>query len=260
MRVELPPGVRAPQPRTTPVFVLSGGLGTRLRGVADGPKSLLPLAGRPFLHYLLRLLRLQGFGSTVLCLGAGAEAVQAAFAADGPLAAFASTVRFSTEPEPLGTGGALAHAAAASGRWNLILNGDSYAQADYADLLAAHRRHGPEAPRAATLLAVRVDDAATYGGLDLDAEGRVAGFHEKGRTGPGWINAGVYVAGGDLLRSLPAGRYSLEREVLPGLAAAGRLRALTGRFYFRDIGTPERLRAAREEFRWIARREEDDEG
>lgn len=223
-------------------------MGTRLAGVEARPKAIIPVAGRPFLTYVLRLLRLQGFHQTVLCLGRGAARVRRVIRGPGIIA--------SIEREPLGTGGALALASGAAARTNLILNGDSYAEAYYPDLLEAHARHGAAATDALTLLAVRVDDASDYGGLQIDAEGRVIAFREKRRSGPGWINAGVYVAGGALLRGLPGGSWSLERDLLPALAARGRLRARTGRFYFRDIGTPERLAAAHDEFRWIRRRME----
>ena len=237
------------QPRHVPAFVLCGGLGTRLAGVEDRTKAIIPVAGRPFLTYVLRLLRLQGFARTVLCLGRGAEAVRRVIRGSG--------LTFSIEPEPLGTGGALALAGGEAARTNLILNGDSYAEAYYPDLLATHAGHGAAAGRAMTLLAVRVADTSDYGGLEVDAEGRVISFREKGGAGAGWINAGVYVAGGALLRALPGGTFSLERDLLPELAAEGRLRALTGRFFFRDIGTPARLPAAQEEFRWLRRRMEE---
>jgi NDP-sugar pyrophosphorylase family protein len=217
----------------------------------DRPKAIVPVAGRPFLSYSLRLLRQQGYRKIVLCLGVGAEEVAATFAGDG--------VVCSVEPEPLGTGGALAHASGHATRFNLILNGDSYAEVVYQDLLVAHLATGVDGQRSMTLLAVRQEDCAEYGRLNLDDQGRVRSFVEKGEAVSGWINAGVYVAGGSWLRGLPAGRYSLERDILPGLAQEGRLHALTGRFYFRDIGTPERLRLARDEFRWVQNRMEAEE-
>jgi NDP-sugar pyrophosphorylase family protein len=250
MQPELSSEVRPARPRSVPAFVLCGGLGTRLRGHEARPKAVIEVAGRPFLTYALRLLRLQGFRRIVLLLGHGADEVRRAFSGAG--------VESQVEAEPLGTGGALAAARELFARVNLVLNGDSYAEAVYPDLLREHARHGRHSGGAVTLFAVWVDDAVDYGGLALDDEGRVTGFLEKGRSGPGWINAGVYAAGGRFLRGLPAGPSSLERDHLPALAARGLLRALPARCFFRDIGTPERLAAAREEFRVIAARIEAD--
>jgi D-glycero-alpha-D-manno-heptose 1-phosphate guanylyltransferase len=246
MQAELPPGVRVARPGSVPAFVLCGGLGTRLRGHEERPKAVIDVAGRPFLTYALRLLRLQGFRRVVLLLGHGAGQVRSVFSGAG--------ITHRTEASPLGTGGALGAARELAARVNLVLNGDSYAEAVYPDLLREHARHGAQAGGAITLLAVWIDEASDYGGLELDDEGRVLGFVEKGRQGPGWINAGVYAAGGRFLRGLPPGASSLERDHLPGLAARGLVRALPARCFFRDIGTPARLAAARQEFRTIGAR------
>jgi NDP-sugar pyrophosphorylase family protein len=246
MQPELPSRVRWARPRSVPAFVLCGGLGTRLRGHEERPKAVIEVAGRPFLAYTLRLLRLQRFQRIVLLLGHGADEVRRVFTGAG--------IEHRVEVAPLGTGGALAAARDLVARVNLVLNGDSYAEAVYPDLLHEHARHGSQSGGAVTLLAVRVDEASDYGGLELDDESRVTGFVEKGRSGPGWINAGVYVAGARFLRGLPVGASSLERDHLPGLAARGLLRALPVRCFFRDIGTPERLAAARVEFRAIGAR------
>ena len=239
-------GVRAARPRSVPAFVLCGGLGTRLRGHEERPKALIEVAGRPFLTYMLRLLHIQGFRRVVLLLGHGADDVRGVFRGTG--------IEHRVEAAPLGTGGALSSVRDLVAQVNLVLNGDSYAEAVYPDLLQEHARHGSQSGGAVTLLAVPADDAADYGGLELDDDGRVAGFVEKGRSGPSWINAGVYVAGGRFLRGLPAGASSLEKDHLPGLAARGLLRALPVRCFFRDIGTPSRLAAARVEFQTIGAR------
>ena len=250
-----------------PVFILCGGLGTRLRAVESRPKAVIPVAGLPFLGYSLRLLQLQGFRRICLLVGVGADEVQAAFGApegsfSGPGHGSGGSERsfsgseyfFSREETPHGTGGALFLARARAGRLNLILNGDSYAEALYPDLLQEHADRGAAAARGVTVLALREDDVADYGSLDIDPEGRILAFREKGRSGPGWINAGVYAAGQGFFEDLRGGPSSLERDILPVLAREGRLWARRQKFFFRDIGTPERLALARREFRRIRRR------
>ncbi len=124
---------------------------------------------------------------------------------------------YSVEAAPMGTGGALALARAALGPGDplLVLNGDSFVDVDLAALVAAHRG-------AATLTLVEVADASRYGQVTLGPDGRVTAFVEKGATtGPGLINAGVYVLAASVLAGLPDGPSSLERDVLPALVAAG---------------------------------------
>ncbi|HLY74276.1 MAG TPA: sugar phosphate nucleotidyltransferase, partial [Planctomycetota bacterium] len=145
------------------------------------------------------------------------------------------------ESEPLGTGGALRKALPLlSTDCILAMNGDSYVDADLGGLAASHRRRKAQL----TILLTRVEDAARYGGVDVGPDGSVLGFVEKGRSGPGLINAGVYVLGREGVQEIPAGRsVSLEREVLPARIGRG-FYAQWGSYPFLDIGTPESYRQA----------------
>jgi NDP-sugar pyrophosphorylase family protein len=90
------------------------------------------------------------------------------------------------------------------------------------------------------LLLVRVENAARYGRVDVDATGRVTAFAEKSvGFGPGWINAGVYLLAKSWLSTIPPDRpTSLEREVFPHWTNHG-LAGITTEARFLDIGTPE---------------------
>jgi NDP-sugar pyrophosphorylase family protein len=216
--------------------VLAGGLGTRLRSVvADRPKVLAPVAGRPFLAHLLGQLARAGVRDAVLLVGYGADQVKAAFGGEyGGV-----RLTYSAEPAPLGTGGAVRHALPLlRGRSVLLLNGDSYCDADLAALRDAHAAD-------ATLTLTRVEDAARFGRVVLGAGDRVTDFGEKRPDpGPGWINAGVYLFRRDLLGAVPAGvPVSLERDVLPGWVRAGGVRGFRGGRFI-DIGVPESYAAA----------------
>lgn len=249
-----------PHPPLTDVqaFLLAGGMGTRLRSVESRPKAIVPLHGVPFVGFTLRLLRLQGVTSMHLCLGVEADAVLAALRA---LYATADLERlgitWTIEPEPLGTGGALRYAADHARELNLILNADSYVEAIYEDLLVRHRALFSGTEGALTLQAALQENRADYGGLTLEASGRAAQFLEKGVATAGWINGGVYLTDRAFFAALPEGASSLERDVLPGLAKAGKVAAVARQVFFRDIGTPDRLRLARSEFQRIARRMEE---
>ena len=214
-------------------LILAGGLGTRLRSVvADLPKVLAPVRGRPFLVCLLDQLADAGFRHAVLCTGYRGELVEQAFGTRYRSLA----LDYSRETTPLGTGGALRlaqrHVRSSS---FLAMNGDSYCDADLRAFWAAHiagRQPG-------SLLLTEVADTSRYGRVQVAPDGRVQSFKEKGaQLGPGWINAGIYLFDTRLLTSVDDDRpVSLERDLLPRWIDAG-LGSFPCRGRFLDIGTP----------------------
>lgn len=220
--------------------VLAGGFGTRLRSVVtDRPKVLATVANRPFLAHLLDQLERAGVRDVVLLVGHGAGQVRTEFGdSHGDV-----RLRYSAEPQPLGTAGAVRHALPLlGGEHLLLLNGDSYCDLDLAAFCTFHR-----AWRAGVSLALaRVDDASRFGRVLVGRGGRIARFAEKSpEPTPGRINAGVYLIQRDLVEQIPGGRpASLEREVLPELVAAGRAFGFSGTGRFIDIGVPESFTAS----------------
>ena len=225
------------------VFVLAGGLGTRIAGLfPDRPKALVPVAGRPFIERVLEGLAAHGLTDVVLCLGHGAAPL-VEHVGDG--ARFGVRVRCVVEDRPLGTAGALAFARRAAGHGEetfLALNGDTWAEFDDAALLALHRRLGADA----TVACYRVDDSTARGTVGTSDDGRLLGFREKSETGPGWVSGGVYALEPRALDPVPRGgdgvplAASLETDVFPALLAQGRTLGAwraPGRFW--DMGTPE---------------------
>ncbi len=221
--------------------ILAGGLGTRLGSItAVTPKPVLSIGGRPFLALLLRELQRFGFEEALLLTGhlAGTlrqEVMQAASALPKPM-----SIVFAVEPEPLGTAGALRHAASLLDPYFLLCNGDSLLDTNLAPLLAAARKDPPGS--AGRLLLRSVDDTTRYGRVSRTGE-RVEGF-EQNCAGSGDIHAGLAVFSRDLLPELGTAA-SLEREVFPKLAAEGRLMAQPANGYFVDIGIPADLERAR---------------
>lgn len=216
------------------LVILAGGLGTRLRGViADRPKPMAPVNGRPFLEHVLRALRAQGFDRALLCVGYRGGMISDHF---GDGAALGLRLAYAHEPEGalLGTAGALRAAAAALEPVFVLLNGDTHLDANLEPLLAAHR------PGTITVGLVRVPDAGRYGAVELGADGAITRFAEKSSTAEGVINAGVYVVDRALLADFPDGApLSLERDVFPGLTAQSRLRGVILQGVMTDIGTPD---------------------
>jgi NDP-sugar pyrophosphorylase family protein len=225
------------------VLVIAGGLGTRIQPVlGDTPKLLAPVAGRPYLVFLLDWLRRFGARRIVLGLGHQAQAV-VDFLDRNKSAHDDLTVVTVSEPRPLGTAGAVRFARPQlRSDPVLVMNGDSFADAD----LCAFVEHHRHAKARATLLCAEVDDAGRYGRVELDGNGRIRGFIEKDPNfhGRSAVNAGVYLFSSSLLDEIAAGQASsLEREVF-GCAPTGSLDAFAGRFAFIDIGTPESLALA----------------
>lgn len=123
-----------------PVAILAGGLATRLRPITEKiPKSLVPVAGRPFLAHQLELLRARGICRAVLCLGFLGEMIQREFGAE----ACGIKLDYSFDGEKLlGTGGAIKRALPKLGPEFFILYGDSYLPIEYAPVAESFHRSG----------------------------------------------------------------------------------------------------------------------
>jgi NDP-sugar pyrophosphorylase family protein len=208
------------------------------------------VAGHPFLEWLLRGLYRQGVRRVILSTGQRAEQIDA----------FVESVRAARDPDlelecvrdprPLGTAGALRNALSAVRTTRLLaLNGDSYCVFDLFDFVRAH----VERRARASLLLTRVADASRFGSVTLDAEGRITAFREKSRSsGPGRINAGVYLLEREPLEGVPSGReVSLERDILPGWVG-GALYGVEVAGPFIDIGTPESYARSHTHLDWPA--------
>ena len=224
--------------------ILAGGKGTRLRPLTTTvPKPVMPLAGRPFLSFMLDWLRGHGVDEVIFCCGFLADGVRRVLGTD-----YASTrLHYLCEQAPLGTAGPL-RLAADDGLLDdrfLVLNGDVLTDID----LSAQMRQHLETGAVATLALVAVEDTASYGVVPTASDGRVEAFLEKspGPAPTDRINAGAYVLERAVVDAIPPGReVSIEREVFPGLVGAG-LYGYLAKGYWMDIGTPDRyLEATRD--------------
>jgi NDP-sugar pyrophosphorylase family protein len=215
--------------------ILAGGFGTRLRSVvADRPKVLAPVGGRPYLSYLLDQLTDASVADVVLLTGYGAEQVKSTFGENHR----GMRLRYSVEPVPLRTGGALRHALGLlDARRVLLLNGDSYTEVDLAALLDHHDERNADV----SLVLCQVHDTSRFGRVEVNDENRIVRFEEKRKgAGAGWINAGVYVMERRVIGSIRAGvGLSLERDLLPRWIATMHVSAYQTEGRFLDIGTPE---------------------
>ncbi|HZI31144.1 MAG TPA: sugar phosphate nucleotidyltransferase, partial [Candidatus Binatia bacterium] len=127
-------------PLEIPVAILAGGLATRLRPITEKiPKSLVPVAGRPFLAHQLEMLHTRGIRRVVLCIGHLGEMIQREFGTE----AFGIQLDYSFDGEKLlGTGGAVKRALPKLGTEFFILYGDSYLPVQYAPVAEFFHQSG----------------------------------------------------------------------------------------------------------------------
>jgi D,D-heptose 1,7-bisphosphate phosphatase len=225
--------------------ILVGGLGTRLGALtAATPKPLLTCGDRPFLAWLLRELCRFGVEEVLLLTGHLAETVEVAIPAIAATLPKPLKIVCAREPQQAGTGGALFHARDRLDERFLLCNGDSWLDFNLARLLADAARD--PAGMVGRMVLRRLDDASRSGVAELDGD-RVAGFRERPEPGqPGAINAGIYLFDRRVLDAMTP-VCSLERDILPALAAAGALGGTVADGYFIDIGVPADLARAQSE-------------
>ncbi|HVM13344.1 MAG TPA: NDP-sugar synthase [Egibacteraceae bacterium] len=220
--------------------ILAGGKGTRLRPVTvDLPKPLVPIANRPLIIHQLRHLTAAGIEDVTLALGYNADRFAGV---EDEADRLGINLQLITEPEPLGTGGALrwcADKGAFDDRPLLWMNGDVVASPD---VVSMHKFH---TDRDAVLTfwltsARKVDE---FGVLELDDEGRVQQFLEKpapDETRSHLVNAGILMLDPSLLDRIASGSFfSFEQGLLPTLVKERE--PLYGIFdggYWLDIGRP----------------------
>ena len=218
------------------LVVLAGGLGTRLKGsIPEGvPKPMAEVGGRPFLEHLLDASLEQGVRDVVLLVSHLADSVSHHFGASYR----GVPVRYSVEPEPLGTGGAIRHAASMLNDEFVLMTGDTFAQVSYSRLVD----HLDRDVMAMSL--TPVDDLGRFGAVATEGD-RAVELLEKRGSGPGLINAGIYACRLEILELFPsADRFSFETDVLePSLPRVRPPFERTGPHFF-DIGVPADLAAA----------------
>ncbi len=215
------------------VALLAGGLATRLRPITETiPKSLLTVAGEPFLAHQLRLLHAHGFRRVVLCVGHLGELIRHGF---GDGAAFGMTLEYSFDgPELLGTGGAVRRALPLLGDAFVVLYGDSYLPMDYSAAVGAFVTGGK-----AGLMTVFHNAGQWDTSNVVFADGTIRIYDKKERT-PDMrhIDYGLGVLRADALAAYPKAAAFDLAEVYHDLSRAGQLAGYEVRHRFYEIGSP----------------------
>jgi D-glycero-alpha-D-manno-heptose 1-phosphate guanylyltransferase len=227
-------------------IILAGGLGTRLRSVvSDLPKCMAPVAGQPFLKYVIRYLLSQGIEKFILALGYKHEMVEEFLNNEFPTLHFECSI----EQESLGTGGAI-YLACKRAKSNdvLVANGDTLFKANLEQAYSFHVENCADC----TLLLKPMQGFDRYGAVELDDDFAVSSFKEKQYFQSGDINAGMYILNVEQFidRDFPE-KFSFEKDFLEKFYAERKIFGVIEDGYFIDIGIPVDFAKAQEELKQI---------
>ncbi len=203
--------------------ILAGGLGTRLRPLTDTtPKPLLPIKGKPILQHIIENLKYHGVTNIILSIGYKAEIVQAYF---NKLNNLGINLRYSIEPEPLGTGGAIKLASKELQEPFILLWGDNLIDLDLHALQQTHKKEN-----ALITMALTPREDVEYFGVAKLQNNKIISFVEKPKreeAPSNLINAGAFIVDPQALEILLDGKSSIEKECFELLAPQGKIAAYT---------------------------------
>jgi D-glycero-alpha-D-manno-heptose 1-phosphate guanylyltransferase len=202
---------------------------------------MAPVAGRPFLFYVINHLRLQNIEKFIFSLGYKHEAIEAWLADQFSRMDYECVI----ETEPLGTGGAIRLALdKVKGENAVVANGDTLFKVNIRQLVSLHT----DKKAACTLALKPMKDFDRYGVVETDTDHTIIDFREKQFYSQGLINGGVYILDKDYFTGfdLP-GKFSFEKDFLEKEVRSGKLAGQPQDAYFIDIGIPEDYHRAQTE-------------
>jgi NDP-sugar pyrophosphorylase family protein len=221
-------------------LILAGGLGTRLRPLTVyTPKPIVPICNRPFLLYQLDTLRRAGITDITLSLSYQPHKIEQQL---GDGSDYGVQLKYTVEPQPMGTAGAYKFAEDLIREQTVIFNGDVLTDLDLKTVIREHN----ERQALASIVLAPVENPSVYGLVETESDGRIRRFHEKPKADEitvNTINAGTYILEPGVLDLIPAGEnHSFEYGLFPKLLERGEkfYAHIPQRTYWMDIGTPAR--------------------
>jgi D-glycero-alpha-D-manno-heptose 1-phosphate guanylyltransferase len=203
---------------------------------------MAPVAGRPFIDYVIDHLQQQGIDQFIFALGYKSEAFDQHLSTAYPSLHYILSV----EPEPLGTGGAIRLACSqVTEKTVLVVNGDTLFKIQPGKLAGFHDMCGAHC----TLSLKPMRNMSRYGIVELNKDYSIRDFKEKQFYEEGLINGGVYALHAEkfLQENLPE-RFSFEKDYLEQFYTQRRMYGVVQDEYFIDIGIPEDYERAQTEF------------
>ena len=219
-------------------LILAGGKGTRLRPLTVyTPKPIVPICNRPFLLYQIDTLRRAGITDITLSLSYQPQKIEQQL---GDGSEYGVNLKYTVEPQPMGTAGAYKFAEELIREPTVVFNGDILTDLDLKAVIREHK----ERKAMATIVLTPVEDPSAYGVVETETDGRVRRFLEKPKpeeTDCKAINAGTYVLEPGVLDLIPGGEsHSFEYGLFPRLLELQQAfyAHIPQRTYWMDIGTP----------------------
>lgn len=226
-------------------IILAGGLGTRLKSVvADKPKVLSPVAGKPFLHYVIQYLLKQGITQFIFSLGYLSNQVIDFLKEKYPQLSFQYTI----ETTPLGTGGGIKKAIQlATDEDVLIVNADTFFEVDIQKMMQVHKAANAHC----TVSLKAMNNFDRYGTVELNEQQSIVLFKEKKFTESGLINGGYLIFNKSYFLETTATLpdvFGYEKDFLEPNLQKMVVKGFISDGYFIDIGIPEDYALAQEVF------------
>lgn len=225
-------------------IILAGGLGTRLRSsVPDLPKCMAPVAGKPFISYVIGYYKKQGIEKFIFSLGYKHELIHDFLKLELNESEYTTTI----ESEPLGTGGAIYQGCLKASSNNiLVLNGDTLFEIDLKSLSFFHREKNAEC----TLCLKEMHNTDRYGVVETNSDGRIISFKEKKFYERSVINGGVYALNvPSILNEKFPEKFSFEKDYFERSYLDKKVYGLKQNGYFIDIGVPADYEKAQVDFK-----------
>lgn len=223
--------------------IMAGGKGTRLRPLTCSlPKPMVPIANRPMMEYIVRLLKEHGFTEVLATLFYLPEAIQNHFG-DGH--DFGMEIRYLLENNPLGTAGSVKNGEDFLDETFLVISGDTLTDIHLREAVEFHRSKGATA----TLILTKVANPLEYGVVITDSEWRIRRFLEK----PGWgevfsdtVNTGIYILDPKVFKYFKKGQvFDFSKDLFPLMLGNGEpLFGYVASGYWSDIGNLDQYRQA----------------
>lgn len=228
---------------TKECVILAGGFGTRLQQIVnDVPKCMAPVAGKPFLHYLLNYANKQNFDHVILSLGYKWEIVKNWIEQQK----YPFKISYVIENKPLGTGGALKLSCSKiAGDDFFAFNGDTFFDINTDDFLEKQKNRNSQ-----LCIALKpMINFERYGSVDIDSASNIIAFNEKQPRKQGLINGGVYIINKSIFESSELYEaFSFEKEILEKSVTTKPIFGYVSDKYFIDIGIPADYKKANTDF------------